>query len=72
MFVCLLLSQLALQMKEVNREVEISWRVLDLDSVDLQLTPGFAQVYSLIKPLEKEKIMIKHGSHCLFFICKSQ
>ncbi|KAK7120667.1 hypothetical protein R3I94_020604 [Phoxinus phoxinus] len=35
--------QLALQMKEVNREVEISWRVLHLDSADLQLTPSFAQ-----------------------------
>lgn len=35
--------QLALQMKEVNGEVEISWRVLHLDSVDLQLMPSFAQ-----------------------------
>ncbi|XP_026129674.1 C2 domain-containing protein 2-like [Carassius auratus] len=34
--------QLALQMKEVNEEVEISWGVLHLDS-DLQLTPSFTQ-----------------------------
>lgn len=35
--------QLALQMKEVNGQVEISWRVPHLDSVDMQLTPCFAQ-----------------------------
>ncbi|XP_016345895.1 C2 domain-containing protein 2-like isoform X2 [Sinocyclocheilus anshuiensis] len=35
--------QLALQMKEVNEEVEISWGVLHLNSVDLQLTPSFTQ-----------------------------
>ncbi|XP_052463948.1 C2 domain-containing protein 2 isoform X1 [Carassius gibelio] len=35
--------QLALRMKEVNEEVEISWRVLHLNSVDLQLTPSFMQ-----------------------------
>ncbi|XP_042588766.1 C2 domain-containing protein 2-like isoform X2 [Cyprinus carpio] len=34
--------QLALQMKEVNEEVEISWGVLHLDS-NLQLTPSFTQ-----------------------------
>ncbi len=35
----------ALQIKEVNEEVEISWGVLHLDS-HLQLTPSFIQVYS--------------------------
>ncbi|XP_016338489.1 C2 domain-containing protein 2-like isoform X2 [Sinocyclocheilus anshuiensis] len=34
--------QLALQMKEVNEEVEISWGVLHLDS-NLHLTPSFTQ-----------------------------
>ncbi|XP_043106673.1 C2 domain-containing protein 2 [Puntigrus tetrazona] len=34
--------QLALQMKEVNEEVEISWGVLHLDS-NLQLMPSFTQ-----------------------------
>ncbi|XP_051973237.1 C2 domain-containing protein 2 isoform X3 [Xyrauchen texanus] len=35
--------QLALQMKEVNGEVEISWGVLNLDSVELHLMPSFTQ-----------------------------
>ncbi|XP_051540297.1 C2 domain-containing protein 2-like isoform X2 [Myxocyprinus asiaticus] len=35
--------QLALQMKEVNREVEVSWGVLHLDSVELQLMPCFTE-----------------------------
>ncbi|XP_051541132.1 C2 domain-containing protein 2 isoform X1 [Myxocyprinus asiaticus] len=35
--------QLALQMKEVNREVEISWGVLNVDSVELQLMPSFTR-----------------------------
>uniref|UniRef100_A0A8C2HQN6 C2 calcium dependent domain containing 2 n=1 Tax=Cyprinus carpio TaxID=7962 RepID=A0A8C2HQN6_CYPCA len=35
--------QLALQMKEVKEEVEISWRVLHLNSIDLQLTQSFTQ-----------------------------
>ncbi|XP_057177693.1 C2 domain-containing protein 2 [Triplophysa rosa] len=35
--------QLALQMKEVNGDVEISWGVHHLDSVDVQLTPSFTQ-----------------------------
>lgn len=53
MFVlCVLLPQLALQMKEVNEEVEISWGVRHLDSVDLQLMPSFAQVFLDIKPLK--------------------
>ncbi|KAA0704086.1 C2 domain-containing protein 2 [Triplophysa tibetana] len=35
--------QLALQMKEVNGDVEISWGVHHLDSADVQLTPSFTQ-----------------------------
>ncbi|XP_065116012.1 C2 domain-containing protein 2 isoform X3 [Paramisgurnus dabryanus] len=35
--------QLALQMKEVNGEVEISWGLQNLDSVDVQLTPSLTQ-----------------------------
>ncbi|XP_059400721.1 C2 domain-containing protein 2-like [Carassius carassius] len=35
--------QLALRMKEVDKEVEISWRTLHLNSVDLELTPSFVQ-----------------------------
>lgn len=35
--------QLALQMTEVNGEVEISWGLQNLDSVDVQLTPSLTQ-----------------------------
>uniref|UniRef100_A0A672NVW4 C2 domain-containing protein 2-like n=1 Tax=Sinocyclocheilus grahami TaxID=75366 RepID=A0A672NVW4_SINGR len=42
--------QLALQMKEVNEEVEISWGVLHLDS-NLQLTPSFTQLSGRSKEL---------------------
>ncbi len=59
---CVLLAQLALQIKEVNGEVEISWGVHHLDS-DLQLTPSFIQVRLHIKPLEIENIIIKCGSN---------
>lgn len=60
---CVLLAQLALQIKEVNEEVEISWGVFHLDS-NLQLTPSFIQVYSHIEPLEIEHIIIKCSSNC--------
>lgn len=59
---CVLLAQLALQIKEVNGEVEISWGVLHLDS-NLQLTPSFIQVCLHIKPLEIENVIIKCGSN---------